>query len=55
LVLVPAVLLTPSRAAAQLAVGRVEVVMQPGDTRDAAIGVRNESDKPVQALVRLED
>jgi P pilus assembly chaperone PapD len=29
--------------------------MQPGDTRDAAIGVRNESDKPVQALVRLED
>lgn len=44
-------------AEAQLAVGRVELVMQPGDrtSRDATIGVRNESDKPVQAIVRLED
>jgi P pilus assembly chaperone PapD len=29
--------------------------LQPGSTPDAAIGVRNESDRPVQALVRLED
>ena len=55
LMLAPAVVLTPGRGAAQLAVARVEVVMQPGDMPDAAIGVRNESDKPVQALVRLED
>ena len=55
LVLAPAVLLTPRPVAGQLAVGRVEVVLQAGDTRDAAIGVRNESAKPVQALVRLED
>jgi P pilus assembly chaperone PapD len=44
-------------AAAQLAVGRVELVMSLADrsARDAAIGVRNESGRAVQALVRLED
>ena len=57
LVLVPA-LVVPGRVLhSQLAVGRVEVVMQVGDraNREAAISVRNESDKPVQAVVKLED
>jgi P pilus assembly chaperone PapD len=51
-------LLSPAlNAEAQLAVNRVEVVMHTNDlfTRDVVIGVRNESGKPVQALVRLED
>lgn len=49
--------LTAGIAQSQLAVGRVELVMQVADgaTREAAIGVRNESDRPVQAIVRLED
>ena len=44
-------------AGAQLAVGRVELVMQLADRadREAAIGVRNESAQPVQAIVKLED
>lgn len=58
LALVPFLTTVPGRVAhAQLAVGRVEVVMQVADraNREAAISVRNESDKPVQAIVRLED
>jgi P pilus assembly chaperone PapD len=58
LVLVPVLLTVPGRVLhSQLAVGRVEVVMQVGAraNREAAISVRNESDKPVQAVVRLED
>src|SRR5262245_8924180 len=58
LVLVPALVAVPGRVLhSQLAVGRVEVVMQVGDraNREAAISVRNESDKPVQAIVKLED
>jgi P pilus assembly chaperone PapD len=44
-------------ARAQLAVGRIELVMQlaEGAERQAAIGVRNESAQPVQAIVKLED
>ena len=51
------VLLAARPATAQLAVGRVEVVMPLGDrsARETAIGVRNESNRAVQALVRLED
>lgn len=47
----------PATAAGQLAVNRVEVVMHTNDflTRDVVIGVRNESTRSVQALVRLED
>ena len=58
LALVPFLTTVPGRVAhAQLAVGRVEVVMQVADraNREAVISVRNESDKPVQAIVRLED
>jgi P pilus assembly chaperone PapD len=42
---------------AQLAVGRVELVMQLAGRadREAAIGVKNESDQPVQAIIKLED
>lgn len=47
--------LTAGIAQSQLAVGRVELVMQAGHGGEAAIGVRNESDRPVQAIVRLED
>ena len=49
--------LTAGIARSQLAVGRVELVMQlaNGGAREATIGVRNESDAPVQAIVRLED
>jgi P pilus assembly chaperone PapD len=48
--------LTAGIARSQLAVGRVELVMQLADpSREATIGVRNESDRPVQAIVRLED
>lgn len=44
-------------AEAQLTIGRVEVVMQLADraSHEAAISVRNESNQPVQAIVRLED
>lgn len=44
-------------ASSQLAVARVELVMHLTDrsVREATIGVRNESDRPVQAVVRLED
>jgi P pilus assembly chaperone PapD len=51
------VCLTTVPADAQLAVGRVELVMQLADRadREAAIAVRNESERPVQAIVRLED
>lgn len=47
----------PAPAIAQLAVGRVELVMSLADraSRDAAISVRNESERAVQAIVRLED
>lgn len=47
----------PAPVAAQLAVNRVEVVMQTNDllSRDVVIGVRNESERAVQAVVRLED
>ena len=58
LALVPFLTTVPGqRAQAQLAVGRVEVVLQVADraNREAVISVRNESDKPVQAIVRLED
>jgi P pilus assembly chaperone PapD len=57
IVLVIALLaLTAGIARSQLAVGRVELVMQLSDSaREATIGVRNESDRPVQAVVRLED
>src|SRR5688572_31713255 len=58
LVLVPVLLAVPGRVLlSQLAVGRVEVVMQVANraNREAAISVRNESDKPVQAVVKLED
>jgi P pilus assembly chaperone PapD len=50
-------LLLPAPSRAQLAVGRVELVMQLADraSHEASIGVRNESDRAVQALVRLED
>lgn len=49
--------LTAGIAKSQLAVGRVELVMQVADaaSHQASIGVRNESTRPVQALVRLED
>lgn len=49
--------LAAGAAQAQLAVGRVELVMQLADRteREAAIGVRNESAQPVQAIVKLED
>lgn len=49
--------LTAGIAKSQLAVGRVELVMQVGDStsHQASIAVRNESTRPVQALVRLED
>jgi P pilus assembly chaperone PapD len=49
--------LTAGIAKSQLAVGRVELVMQVADSasHQASIGVRNESTQPVQALVRLED
>jgi P pilus assembly chaperone PapD len=52
-----AILLIATPGQAQLAVGRVELVMQVADSADrqAAIGVRNESAQPVQAIVRLED
>ena len=58
LVLAPAFLAVPGRVLlSQLAVGRVEVVMQVADraNREAVISVRNDSDKPVQAVVKLED
>ncbi|HEY5547868.1 MAG TPA: hypothetical protein VIK50_17570 [Gemmatimonadaceae bacterium] len=58
LVLVAVLVAASGRAAeSQLAVGRVELVMHLADraNREAAIGVRNESDRPVQAIVRLED
>lgn len=47
----------PLPATAQLAVNRVEVVMHTADllSRDVVIGVRNESERAVQAVVRLED
>jgi P pilus assembly chaperone PapD len=49
--------LTAGIAKSQLAVGRVELVMQVADTasHQASIAVRNESTAAVQALVRLED
>ena len=49
--------LTAGIAKSQLAVGRVELVMQVSDaaSHQASIGVRNESNGPVQAIVRLED
>ncbi len=49
--------LVATAAGAQLAVGRVEVLMTPDvrSSRDAAVSVRNESPQPVQAMVRLED
>jgi P pilus assembly chaperone PapD len=56
--LVLATILVPGRVLhPQLAVGRVEVVMQVADraNREAVISVRNDSDKPVQAVVKLED
>lgn len=56
--LVLATTLVPGRVLhSQLAVGRVEVVMQVADraNREAVISVRNDSDKPVQAVVKLED
>jgi len=47
---------TAAIASSQLAVGRVELVMHVTDSaREATIGVRNESNRPVQAIVRLED
>jgi len=57
IVLAASLFLPTREAAAQLAVGKVEVVMPLADrsARNAAIGVRNESDRAVQALVRLED
>jgi P pilus assembly chaperone PapD len=58
LVLATTFMAVPGRVLhSQLAVGRVEVVMQVADrmNREAVINVRNESDKPVQAIVRLED
>ena len=58
LVLAPGFLAVPGRVLhSQLAVGRVEVVMQVSDraNREAVISVRNDSDKPVQAVVKLED
>lgn len=47
----------PMTLPAQLAVGRVELVMDAANrtSRDAAVNVRNESDRAVQAIVRLED
>lgn len=50
-------LAVPIALPAQLAVGRVELVIDAADrtSRDAAISVRNESDRAVQAIVRLED
>lgn len=57
-VLLPAAVLSlPGAAGAQLAVNRVEIVMSTRDrvTHDAVIGVRNEGQRAVQAVVRLED
>ena len=52
-----ATVLVPAALPAQLAVGRVELVMPLADrrSRDVAISVRNEAASPVQAIVRLED
>ena len=57
LLVVALLALTAGIASSQLAVGRVELVMPLTDrsVREATIGVRNESDRPVQAVVRLED
>ena len=51
------VLWMPNGASAQLAVNRVELMLRAdvGTERDAVIGVRNEGEQTVQAVVRLED
>jgi P pilus assembly chaperone PapD len=49
--------LFPGAIRAQLAVDRLEIEMMPGkpESHVGIVQVRNESDKPVQAVVKLED
>lgn len=52
-----ALLLVPSAASAQLAVDHVELLLDPqsASQRIGLFSVKNEGEKPVQALIRIED